>query len=115
MDLKYIVKKLKNSEGNYLIKIKTKKGPIELENELYELFKNLGIKNIISHWSPYSRSGLIEILCNNLNIYIEWYAFKDESVILFKKIDNYDVSAFDEYLSSLGIENYVLRLMRMEF
>ncbi|MGC8663015.1 MAG: hypothetical protein ACP5SF_01630 [Thermoplasmata archaeon] len=110
-----IAKKLKNSKGIYLIKIKTKYGPIELEKKVNKSFNILGIDKIVNHWSPYSRSGLIELLAKNLKIYIEWYVSKEDSIIIFKKIDYYDVSSFDEYISSLGIENYVLRLMRMEF
>lgn len=115
MDLDEIAKKLKGSEGSYLIKIKTRKGPIEMEDFVLKTFSALEINNLINHWSPYSKTGLLEIKSKNLNVYIEWYISKNDEVVFFKKIEYYDVSSFDDYLSSMGIENYVLRLMRMEF
>ncbi len=115
MELNNIVKELKNAEGNYLIKIKTRIGPIEIEKTVSKYFKDFGSIQIINHWSPYSTTGLLEIKLEKLNIYIEWHISKEDQILFFKKIEYYDVSSFDDYLSSLGIENYVLRLMRMEF
>jgi len=106
---------LKNSENSFLIKIRTKKGPISLEKFIRKKFSKIGEFYLLNHWSPYSKIGIIEIILENRKIFIEWIANKEkEEIIDVKKIENFDIEGFEEYLSSLGVESSVLRLMRWE-
>ncbi len=99
-----------------LIKIRTNKGPIALENFIKKKFSYLGKFYLINHWSPYSKIGIIELTGENRTIFIEWIATKEKDEIIdVREIDNFDIEKFDEYLSSLGVESSVLRLMRSDF
>ncbi len=104
------------TDKDLLIKIITNKGPIALENFIKKKFSYLGKFYLINHWSPYSKIGIIELIAEDRKIFIEWMATKEKDKIIdVRKIDNFDIEKFEEYLSSLGVESSVLRLMRSDF
>ncbi|MBD6955941.1 MAG: hypothetical protein ACP5G5_05380 [Thermoplasmata archaeon] len=115
MDWNYILNKGKNSRKDLLIKLYVDYGPLEMEENVKKALEKIGYNYMVHHWSPYSLNGLLEIGMGKSRILIEWHAGKKESILFMGEVDSYDVSSFDEYISSGNIESSVLRLMRNQY
>ncbi|MCI4434242.1 MAG: hypothetical protein JHC29_02065 [Thermoplasmata archaeon] len=109
-----IINKGENAKKDLLVKVYVNYGPLELEERIKKVLGKRNF-NINHYWSPYSLNGLLEINLGKSRIFVEWYARKNETLLFMGEVDKYDISSFEEYISSGIIENSVLRLMRDQF
>ncbi len=107
-----IKERLGESEGKWVVKIKTKYGPLKIEEIVKNVFKNF--KCINNYWSPYLNYGLLEICFDKKTIYIIWN-IGDEEILEIIENENFDMNPIIDEISSANIENSVLRLMRGQF
>ncbi|MGC8691793.1 MAG: hypothetical protein ACP5RZ_02070 [Thermoplasmata archaeon] len=107
-----IKKTIQNSDGKWVVKIKTEYGPLKIEETIRNVFKNIRCLN--NFWSPYLDYGLIEICLENSVIYLIWTRGNQEIIEITKNKD-FDISDITDEISSANIESSIIRLMRGQF